>query len=170
MAFLQRQINRGSVSTGYDVDNSVKLEQDNSEYLHKTPSSVGNRRTWTFSCWLKRTELSLNHYIFNYGDGDYNQYDRTLMTFRTGVDQIWFGGGSAYELKTNRVFRDSSAWYHIVLAVDTTQSTDTNRLKLYVNGSLITVFSTSNIPAQNTDLGVNQAALHTIGRRANAFN
>ena len=163
MAFLQRQINRGSVSTGYDVDNSVKLEQDNSEYLHKTPSSVGNRRTWTFSCWLKRTELSLNHYIFNYGDGDYNQYDRTLMTFRTGVDQIWFGGGSAYELKTNRVFRDSSAWYHIVLAVDTTQGTASNRLKLYINGVQETSFATASYPDQNFDYAANRNQKHSIG-------
>ena len=152
-----------SASGGYDVDNSLKFEQDNSEQIHFTPSSSGNRRTWTFSCWLKRTELSLNHYIFNFGNEDYNQSGRTLMTFRTGVDQIWFGGGSAYQLKTTQVFRDTSAWYHIVLAVDTTQATDSNRLKLYVNGEQITAFDSTSYPAQNFEYGSNRNHKHSIG-------
>ena len=152
-----------SASGGYDVDNSLKFEQDNSEQIHFTPSSSGNRRTWTFSCWLKRTELSLNHYIFNFGNEDYNQSGRTLMTFRTGVDQIWFGGGSAYQLKTTQVFRDTSAWYHIVLAVDITQATDSNRLKLYVNGEQITAFDSTSYPAQNFEYAANRNHKHSIG-------
>ena len=162
MAFTDRLHNRGSIS-GYDIDNSLKFEQDNSEQIHFTPSSSGNRRTWTFSCWLKRTELSLNHYIFNFGNEDYNQSGRTLMTFRTGVDQIWFGGGSAYQLKTTQVFRDTAAWYHIVLAVDTTQATASNRLKLYVNGEQITAFDSTSYPAQNFEYAANRNHKHSIG-------
>ncbi len=152
-----------SASGGYDIDNSLKFEQDNSEQIHFTPSSAGNRRTWTFSCWLKRTELNLNHYIFNFGDEDYNQSGRTLMTFRTGVDQIWFGGGSAYQLKTSQVFRDVAAWYHIVLAVDTTQATDSNRLKLYVNGEQVTDFDATSYPTQNFEYAANRNHKHSIG-------
>jgi len=165
METLQRTANRGSVAsaTAYEIDNSLKFEQDNSEQIHFTPSSAGNRRTWTFSCWLKRTELSLNHYIFNFGDEDYNQSGRTLMIFRTGVDQIWFGGGGAYELKTTQVFRDASAWYHIVLAVDTTQATDSNRLKLYINGEQVTDFDATSYPSQNFEYAANRDHKHSIG-------
>ena len=120
MAFLQRTMNRGSVSTGYDIDNSLKLEQDNTEYLHKTPGSSGNRRTFTLSGWIKRTEVNRGSgggdYIFTAGDGDYNQSDRTILKFNHD-DTIYWGGGSAYELKTNRVFRDTSAvsYTHLTL-------------------------------------------------------
>jgi len=152
-----------SASGGFEVSNSLKFEQDNSEQIHFTPSSSGNRRTWTFSCWVKRTELSLEHYMFNFGDEDYNQSGRTLMTFRTGVDQIWFGGGSAYQLKTTQVFRDTSAWYHIVLAVDTTQATDSNRLKLYINGEQVTDFDSTSYPSQNFEYAANRNHKHSIG-------
>jgi hypothetical protein len=81
-------------------------------------------------------------------------------------DQLRVGGYSTIYRLSTAVFRDVSAWYHIVCAVDTTQGTATNRIKLWVNGSQITTFSTENNPTQNTDLGINQAAGHTIGREA----
>jgi hypothetical protein len=63
METLQRTANRGSISTGYDIDNSVKLEADNDERFTRTPGSAGNRKTWTFSAWVKRTELGANQSI-----------------------------------------------------------------------------------------------------------
>jgi hypothetical protein len=73
---------------------------------------------------------------------------------------------TAYPLyKTNALFRDPSAWYHIVVALDMTQATSTNRLKVYINGVLQTTAS-YNVPAQNTDLNVNSTATHLIGQQA----
>jgi len=162
METLQRLHNRGSISTGYDIDNSCKFEPDNSEYLGKTPTSSGNRRTFTISMWVKRTEISIDSYLMEAGDGDYNQSDRTILKFDSS-DKIRFGGGSAYERTTNRVFRDTSAWYHIVMAVDTTDSTGGNRLKLYINGVQETSFGTSSDPSQNFQYAFCKDDEHTIG-------
>jgi hypothetical protein len=162
MEALQRLHNRGSISTGYDIENSVKFEPDNSEYLHKTPTSSGNRRTFTISMWIKRTELGIDSYLMQSGDGDYNQSDRTLIKFDS-TDNFRFGGGSAYQRTTNRVFRDTSAWYHIVMAVDTTDSTAANRLKLYVNGVQETSFSTSADPSQNFQYAFCKDDKHSVG-------
>jgi len=162
MEVLQRTANRGSISTGYDIDNSLKFEPDNSEYLHKTPTSSGNRRTFTISMWIKRTEIGIDSYLMQSGDGDYNQSDRTLIKFDS-TDNFRFGGGSAYQRTTNRVFRDTSAWYHIVMAVDTTDSTAGNRLKLYVNGVQETSFSTSSDPSQNFEYAFCKDDKHSVG-------
>ena len=162
MEALQRMHNRGSISTGYDIDNSCKFEPDNSEYLGKTPTSSGNRRTFTISMWIKRTEIGIDSYLMEAGDGDYNQSDRTILKFDSS-DKIRFGGGSAYERTTNRVFRDTSAWYHIVMAVDTTDSTGGNRLKLYINGVQETSFGTSSDPSQNFQYAFCKDDEHTIG-------
>ena len=162
METLQRTANRGSISTGYDIDNSLKFEPDNSEYLGKTPTSSGNRRTFTISMWIKRTEIGIDSYLMEAGDGDFNQSDRTLIKF-DATDNFRFGGGSAYQRTTNRVFRDTSAWYHIVMAVDTTNGTASNRLKLYVNGVQETSFSTSADPSQNFQYAFCKDDEHTVG-------
>ena len=109
----------------FEIANSVKLENDNAEQLYYTPSSAGNRRTWTYSVWIKRTELDYNMMLFGSND--------TYVYFVDDNDlYLRFGGTNTF--RTYRKFRDTSAWYHIVVAVDTTQSTYTNRVKLYVNG------------------------------------
>ena len=159
----QWMYNASSGLYGFEISNSLRFNDNDSAALTRTPSGASNRDTWTWSAWVKGADASLQT-LFSGGTGSGND----TFNFRIDAGQISQNNGSAALRATTALFRDFSAWYHIVLAVDTTQSTDTNRLKLYVNGSLITVFSTSNIPAQNTDLGVNQAALHTIGRRANA--
>lgn len=160
MEVLQRLHNRGSISTGYDVDHSTAFDFTRTEYYHWTPSSNGNRRTWTYSAWIKRGRLLRNNYLWNMGNGDYNQYDRTLLKFNSD-DTLYFGGGSAYLIKTNRKFRDCAAWYHIVLACDTTSGTAGNRLKLYINGVQETNLATNTAPDQNFDFAVNRAQKQT---------
>ena len=68
MAFTDRLHNRGSISTGYDIDNSIMLEGLDSEKIQRTPSSNGNMQMWTVSCWVKRTELATNQMIFSASD------------------------------------------------------------------------------------------------------
>ena len=86
METLQRTANRGSISTGYDIDNSLKLESDNSEYLYRTPSSATNRQTWTWSGWVKRTELGTWQMLFSAGNGSTT---RTYLSFSgSDVDRL----------------------------------------------------------------------------------
>jgi len=158
--FLTEAANRGSISTGFEVGNSAAFDYSRTEYFHWTPSSNGNRRTWTYSAWVKRGRITSNRYLWNHGTGDYNQYDRTLLKFNSD-DTLYFGGGSAYLIKTNRKFRDCAAWYHIVLACDTTQGTASNRLKLYINGVQETDLHTNTAPDQNFDFAVNRAQKQT---------
>jgi len=114
METLQRTANRGSVATGYDVANSVKLEADNTEYLTRDVSSAGSRYTGTISMWIKRTEISTAQYLFTFGNTD-NDNGRTFARFQTD-DTLRIGGGTTTWRNTDRVFRDVSAWYHIVIA------------------------------------------------------
>ena len=154
METLQRMANRGSISTAaYDIDNSCKFEADNTEYLHRTVSSTGNRDVGTISFWIKRTELGGHMYLFTFGDTD-SDTQRTYVKFQN-TDTLRVGGGTTLWRETNRVFRDCSAWMHIVVAFDTTDGTANDRIKIYINGVQETSFSTTNNPSQNDDLGIN---------------
>ena len=118
--------------------------------LTKTFASAGNRKTWTFSAWVKRTSLSAN-VIFSSGlDANYFaniEIDNNNRKFQFFVYQ----NATTINLITTRLFRDTNAWYHIVLAVDSTQATASDRVKLYVNGVQETAFDTAIYPAQNAD-------------------
>ena len=128
METLQRTANRGSVSTGYDIDNSCKFEADNQEELLRTPSSAGNRQTWTVSMWFKFTELGIYQMLF--GSSDTYMYlgndDKMYINYR--------GATVNFFLATNRVFRDTTAFYHFVVVCDATNGTAADRGRFYVNG------------------------------------
>ena len=164
MAFLTEAANRGSISTGYDIDNSLKFERANSEKLSRTPSSAGNLRTWTYSFWVKRTQLGINSYHLEAkGSGD----KFFILGFNEN-DQILFYDiySSDYGKAFTRRFRDTSAWYHIVLRADTTNGTAGNRMRLYVNGVQETAVTSDygDFP-QNHDTQINKTVVHNIGYR-----
>jgi hypothetical protein len=138
-----------SAVAGYEIDNSLRFNDGDSAVLSRTTASSGNANTFTFSFWVKRGDLSGNNqYIFNFTDGhnDSLWFGGLFHTDNSLKFQTWYGGTT---LDTNSLFRDTSAWYHIVLAVDTTQSTDSNRLKIYVNGEQQTSLGTATYPSQN---------------------
>ena len=145
-----------AVAGGYDIDNSVKLDKGNDtttvEFFERTVSSSGNRDVGTFSAWIKKTDVSTAQYLFTFGNTD-NDNGRTFARFQTD-GTLRIGGGTSVWRNTDRKFRDTSAWYHIVIAFDTTQSTANDRIKLYINGVQETSFSTTNNPSQNDDLGL----------------
>jgi hypothetical protein len=146
-----------SVSGGYDIDNSLKFEPDNTESLTKSAATGGDRKKATLSFWCKRTELTNSQQVILFLTGvNGNKY--TSLGWGTG-DEINFhyynAGTYPYNFLTDRVFRDTSAWYHIVVAVDTTQSTASDRVKFYVNGVQETSFSTEVYPTQNIDTPFN---------------
>jgi len=152
----------------YAVDRSLRFNDGDSAYLNRTFGSVGNRKTFTISVWIKlgsfdaTTRPIFNRYTANNEAGFLGLYVNT-------DDNLYFTGWSTVYMQTNRKFRDSGAWQHIVFAVDTTQATDTNRWKLYINGTQETSFAVSNYPSQNTDLVINEAVAHIIGTYNNLY-
>jgi hypothetical protein len=153
METLQRTANAGSVSTGYDVENSCKLEADNTEYFTRDVASAGNRDIGTISMWIKRTELGTAQYLFTFGNTD-SDTGATFAYFNAD-NSLSIAGGSTVWRTTSRVFRDPAAWMHIAIAFDTTDGTANDMFKLYINGVRETSFSTTNNPSQNDDLGLN---------------
>ena len=140
-----------------------------STYLTRTPAIAGNRKTFTWSGWIKKSNTTDKQQIFGVeGGSDNTTWCRLLFSGSETLNfEMYFD-----EIITNRVFRDASAWYHIVLSVDTTQSTSSDRVKIYINGVQETSFSSSTYPSQNQDLGVNNTVVHNIGRAdgSNAFD
>ena len=162
----------GNESKGYEISNSLRFNRGDSPYLNRTPSSAGNRQTWTTSFWIKRTSLGTSQHIFSTYTGTASintQCDfRTDNTFQF-YDSPGTGSYNWYYL-TNRVFRDVSAWYHFVLAVDTTQSSASDRVKIYVNGVQETSFSSSTNPSENNNTADwNNNSEHRIGRHSSNY-
>ena len=140
--------------TPQNIDNSLRFNDGSTDYLHRTPSSAGNRKTFTISTWIKRGALLDGQIIMSGADTN----NRTSLVLSS--NKIFFRNevsGTDKNITTNRLFRDTSAWYHFVLAVDTTQSTEANRVRIYVNGSEETSFSSSSYPSQNDDTFINNS-------------
>jgi hypothetical protein len=165
MEALQRMHNRGSISTG--LGNSCKFEEDNSESLWKTFSSegTGTGKTFTISGWVKRTELGGIDIFMGVGRDVGGDANDGAIRFNSDQFQFVNFASNAYNVRTNAVFRDTSAWYHIMVAVDTTQGTDSNRVKLYVNGELQTSLTGTAYPTQNYQFKWGRAEEHVIGAR-----
>jgi len=131
-------------------------------YLTRTPSSETNRKTFTWSGWVKRSSLGQN-YFFSQGGATGNNF---AILFN-GSDQFYFWdyhGSWDFEFKTNAKYRDTNGWYHFVVAIDTTQATQSDRVKAYINGEQITSWATANYPNQNDDTRVNDAVEVRLGR------
>ena len=119
--------------SGYDVNNSLRFRSSASAYLSRTPASAGNRRTWTISAWVKRGTLTSTMYL----TGASSTTGDVIRFLSTGDIQCYFNNGANGDIRTSSLYRDPSAWYHIVFVCDTTNATAANRMRLYVNLSLI---------------------------------
>jgi hypothetical protein len=143
---------------------SLRFDDGSSAYLSRTPASAGNRKTFTFSAWVKRANIGLAHsYLIDVNESGSRENPITLSSDVLRFS-MWNGSSDVFSLVTNRLFRDVSSWYHIVVAVDTTQATESNRIKIYINGTQETSFSTETYPSLNSDLDLNSASAHNIGR------
>lgn len=158
----------GSSGSGvYEISRSLRFNSSDSAYLYRTPSTVGNRTNFTWSGWVKRTNIGgvYPRMFGNYTGGSYTGWD---IEFNNN-DQIdiHYYNGSSYTVRrtTNAVYRDPSAWYHIVVAVQTVTSTD--QIKLWVNGVEVTDFATNSNATIPSDIGyltnINTAVEHRIG-------
>ena len=155
-----------SAAGGYDIDYSCRFDDVGGSKLTRTPSSAGNLKTWTLSFWMKQAITGASSQFVIFDGGGVSSSETPFGIVDQCIEfNYWNSGTSSqsFKLKTNQVFRDQSAWYHIVCAYDSPQATAANRLKLYVNGSQVTSFSTANYPAQNLDATVNAAYEHYIG-------
>jgi SPRY domain len=152
---------RGDSDT-YRIERSLRFNSADSAYLNRTPSSAGNRKTWTWSGWVKLSSLVSQPIYLQYTNSQ-NQsqfgqnssskirfYDLTSNVFT--ADIIW-----------TPLYRDPSGWYNIMLSVDTTQATNTNRVKLFVNGIQVTQTDSATWPSQNSDLRINNNTVHYQG-------
>jgi len=147
-----------AVGGGFDVANSLRTNRGSSDYLSRTNGSAGNRRTFTISYWMKiAQDYSVAPYIFGTATSSTNIIDHYYSN--TGAITIEaYTGSWTLRLTSDPLLRDLSAWYHICYAVDTTQGTEANRVKLYINGVQSTFNSSPNkvFPSQNLELPYNQ--------------
>ena len=149
----------------YVIERSLRFNSEDSSHLSKT-FAAGNRRTWTWSSWVKRSKLGTDQTIFSADEASgtwfifqFDTSDRLMINWTAGT-------GGAYTVTTAK-FRDPSAWYHLVLAFDTTAAADANKVKLYVNGVLITARDVTGYPSANTEYQVNHNnKIHKIGTGA----
>ena len=149
-------------ATGYTIDQSLRFNDDDSAYLSRTAGTATSNDIGTFSFWTKRGNLGGgNSFFSNHSDAN----NRTYIGFDADTITMFgkISGSANVELLTTPVFRDPGAWYHIVIAVDVTQSSASNRVKIYVNGTQITDFGTATYPAQNTDLPLFSKTNHQVG-------
>ena len=135
-----------------------------STYLQRT-ESAGNRRTFTWSAWIKRSSVGSSQML---AACSYSSSDEAYFFFNGSGKLVWQSSSASYgDVQTNRLFRDTNAWYHIVLAFDTTQATASNRIRFYVNGVEETSFSNASYPNQDTQVYWNVGGTYypRIGRR-----
>ena len=155
-------------ATGYDIENSLRFNDDDSAYLSRTPSSAGNRKTWTFSCWVKLSKLSGDQFLFSAGTGNAGWTD--LIRFGDGTQNrlhmvLVTGSSPESQLRLDRTFRDPSAWQHILCVWDSSNATSSERARIYINGERVTDFSQEVYPSLNHDsYFINTATAHNIGR------
>jgi len=165
----QPTITPDSALGGSVIERSLRFNGSDSAYLTRTPSSASNRRTFTFSCWVKRSDI---------GRGEYRSMFSARQSGTTNLDYfLWWNTDEVafsnynqtdYNVRTTQKFRDPNAWYHFVLSIDSTQGTAANRVKIYVNGSEVTDFGASSYPSQNYDFQLNNNQPQYIGY--NTFN
>jgi hypothetical protein len=156
----------------YTIDQSLRFNYGDG-YLRRTFPSAGDQETWTYSGWVKKAKIDSSLYLFatDYSDANNLFYINVRASHATEGknytgELVWrFGSTTTRSLRTEQKFRDCGAWMHICAVCDTGNATNTNRLRLYVNGEEITSFSTDerSTISQNDDLALNRAGVHEIG-------
>jgi len=156
-----RQGAAGASTGGYEIDNSLRFNADDSSHLTFTTGTSTDRKKFTIAYWMKRTEAG-NHHPWRVGDSASGGNETAMRINGPTNEQLLFldyQGAYNFLLRTNRVFRDHSAWYHICGVVDTTQATASDRVKLYINGVQETSFHTATYPSLNFEAKGTQSGM-----------
>ena len=166
MAVFQNNLLAGAGAQSSDsthtINQSIRFNDDDSPALNKTYSGAGSQTTFTYSCWLKvaTTDTGSGFPLFNGGTGT---SDTTWSGVAYYQGMIYSQGYNTNWRITSRKLRDPSAWYHIVYVWDTTNPSPDERIRIYINGTRETEFSTFNNPGASANSGINTATQHTIG-------
>jgi hypothetical protein len=153
----------GTQVSGYNIDNSLRFNDDDTAYLSRTRSSQSNT-TGTFSVWTKMGNPGADNVLFG-GATDVNNRSYIYFSDPDGFVGIFSrtSGSADIAYNSNGRFRDPSAWYHVVVAIDTTQGTAGNRFKMYINGTQYTDWGTATAPSQNASLPILNQSAQTVG-------
>ncbi len=163
-------------SGDYEIDQSLRFNDDDTATLNRTPASAGNRRTFTTSIWFKLSQVTSSVRLFTAQAAAGGTPFYTIDVFQDGASDnrgIRVNSSANSDelmLITDGRLRDVSAWYHLVAAVDTTQGTSSNRCKIYLNGVQLTDFATETYPSQNYETPCNNTIRHNIGAQGNGNN
>ena len=165
---LPGNVATATAAVGYNVANSCRWNDGDSPLMYKAGVTGTSRDTWTTSMWLKRGNVTTEQRILMFSGTDSTSATTDVMKFNADGSFLIAdntGSGNQIHVQTNRLFRDPTAWYHIVVAVDSGQGTAANRVKIYVNGTLETSFSTATYLAEDADtlLGIGSGYEFTIG-------
>ena len=157
------------VAPAFTIDQSIRFNDGDSAYMHRTPSGAGDRRTFTYSVWFKLGDMATSQrMLLSVRNSDTTRDNIMINQGNAGDYRIYFDarvGGSAHtELEPTRALRDPSAWYHLVVSVDTTNAVSTERVRLYLNGARETAFTTQTLPSLNQQFQINNTDKHSIGR------
>ena len=153
----------------YQIEKSCRFDNADTSYLYRTQGTGSSLRTWTFSTWFKKTQKFMlsadQNPVFFSGaqDGGTNHGGLLFDSAKAGdMRPFNYTNSFDFDLRTTAVFRDPTAWTHVVMRVDTTQSTSGNRVRLYVNGTQLTAFDTESQPSQNFDtaFGINSTVMY----------
>ena len=161
MSLIQGNLAKSAAGDFYShpIEQSLRFNDDDSAYLSRTPASAGNRKTWTWSGWVKRGNIDVGYVLFS--DNKLSNFGG-IRIHSNGFLRLNFGtSASNYYADTAMLFRDTSAWYHIVCVADTSNATSTDRLRVYVNGVRQTL--SGDFPSQNFESDLNSVISHSIG-------
>jgi len=153
-----------SAAEDYTIDQSLRFNDGDSAYLSRTPGSAGNRRTWTFSAWVKVANLGTSRGIFSAGTAS-STHTHISFTTANQIEWTYYPGSVTYQRVTTAKYRDAGGWMHIVATQDTTDSTEADRLKLWVNGVQVTDWVTNSQSALNVEADINNTVEHTVGKQ-----
>ena len=152
----------------YEIPYSCRFD-GTASYFSRTPASASNRKTWTFSLWYKRGKPSNQEYLL----GAVTDIGGDPAVLSINESLFWHTGGSNYRFYTSALYRDPSAWMHIVFSFDTSTAGGravADMMRIYVNGVLVTDKGSTTNPIVDYDGNINNDELHTIGRNAAAAN
>jgi hypothetical protein len=154
----------------YQIEESLRFNSGDNTVLTRNLTTQGNRTTWTFSGWFKRTEFGVEHNLWSAAPGAHASSPAITYLDFNDVDKLvaysYHDGAERFRLKSTAVFRDPSAWYHIVWRHDTTLSTADDRIRLYVNGVQLTDFDQRTNPGSSYESKINDTVDHTLGEEA----
>jgi len=162
---LPGNVGSATAATGFSVDNSCRFNDDDSAHLTRTQGTATNTKICTFSAWVKRGNLT-DYRLFSAESGSFGTQFWIILQGAGPIYMANYESSYSMQLVTTAKFRDPSAWYHFCIAIDTTEGTSTDRIKLFVNNVRQTSYSTSTFPSEDLVPNINDASINlAIGKR-----